>query len=43
MVNWLKKLTVLRLLILMIQFKKADYDTDIAEIEKKITDNDHSK
>ena len=33
---------LLRLLILLIQLKKTDYDTKINGIEKKITDHDHS-
>ena len=27
----------------VIQLKKADYNTNISEIEKKITDHDHNK
>ena len=37
MMNWLKKLTMLRLLILVI------YDTKIGEIKKKILDHNHDK
>ena len=33
---------VFRLLILVIQLKKTDYNTKIDKIEKKITDHDHS-
>ena len=32
-----------RLMILVIQLKKADYDTKTGEIEKKNTDHDHCK
>ena len=39
MMNWLKKLMLFRLLILVIQFKKANYNTKIAEIEKKIPEH----
>ena len=35
MTNWLKKLILFRLLV-----NKADYNTKIVEIEKKITDHD---
>ena len=42
MMNQLKNLMLLRLLILVIQSKKNDYDTKIQETEKKITDHDHS-
>ena len=42
MMNWFKKLMLLRLLILIIQSKKTDYDTKISEIKKKITGHDHS-
>ena len=41
MMNWLKKLKILRLLKLVIQLKKADYDTKIEETEKKILDHNH--
>ena len=34
---------MLRLLILVIQFKKADYDTKIGEIEKIILDHNYDK
>ena len=37
MMNQLKKLILSRVLILVISFKKADYDAKIAEIEKKKT------
>ena len=40
MVNWLKTLRILRLLILVIWLKKTN--TKANEIEKKITDHDHS-
>ena len=42
MMNWLKMLTLLRLLIPSNLVKKTDYDTKISEIEKEITDHDHS-
>ena len=32
-----------RLLILVIQFKKTDYNAKVIKIEKKITDHDHNK
>ena len=38
-INRLKKLILFRLLILLIYLKKADYDTQIAETEKKIPDH----
>ena len=41
MMNWLKTITLLRLLMLVIQSKGTGYDTEINEI-KKITDHDHS-
>ena len=41
--NQLKKLIMLILLKLVIQFKKTDYNTKIKKIEKKITDHDHAK
>ena len=41
--NQLKKLMLFRLLILVIQSKKTDYDTKIGEIEKKILDHNHTK
>ena len=34
---------MLRLLILVIQLKKAEYDTKITELEKKILDHNHDK
>ena len=37
----LKTLTLLRLLILVIQLKKTDYNAKIGEVEKKIFDHDH--
>ena len=46
MMNWLKKLTILRPLILVIQLKKTDYSTKINNIYQgikkidKITDHD---
>ena len=40
--NQLKKLIVLVLLILVIQFKKTDCNTKISEIENEIT-ADHAK
>ena len=43
MKNWSKKLTLLRLLILVIQSKKTGYNTKINETEKKVTDNGHDK
>ena len=41
--NSLKKLIILILLILVIQFKKIDYNTKLIEIEENITDHDHNK
>ena len=41
MMNWLKELMLFTLLILVIQLKKADYKTNIYEIEKKVHDRDH--
>ena len=41
MMNYLKKLMLFRLLILDL-IEKGDYDTKVDEIEKKITDHDHS-
>ena len=41
--NQLKKLMLFRLLILVIQSKKTDYDTKIGEIEKKILDYNYTK
>ena len=38
MMNYLKNLILFRLLILVIQLKKADYDTKIYDIEQKIND-----
>ena len=38
MINYLKNLILFRLLILVIQLKKADYDTKIYDIEQKIND-----
>ena len=40
MMNWLKSLVLFRLLIQVIQLKKADYNAKIEEIEKKIPDHD---
>ena len=42
MMNWLKNSTLFRLLILVIQSKKTEYDIKISKIEKKITDHVHS-
>ena len=41
--NWFKKLLLLRLLILVIQLKKTDYNTKSKKIEKKYIDHDHDK
>ena len=41
--NQLKKLMLFRLLILAIQIKKTEYNTEINYIEKKINDHDHHK
>ena len=41
--NQLKKLILFRLLILVIQLKKTDYNTKINEVETKITDHGHDK
>ena len=38
-----KKAMLFRLLILVIQLKKADYNRKIAKIEKKILDHNHGK
>ena len=35
-------LILFRLLMLVTQFKKTGSDTKISEIEKKVTDHDHS-
>ena len=43
MINQLKKLMLFRLLILVIQSKKNDYQTRIGEIGKKILDYEHAK
>ena len=43
MMNWLKKLIILILLVLVTQLKKSDYNTKVNEIQKKITDHDHDK
>ena len=40
MMKWFKKLILVRLLILVIQLKEADYNTKIVDIEKKIPDHD---
>ena len=40
MMNWLKSLVLFRLLIQVIQLKKADYNAKIEEIEKKLPDHD---
>ena len=40
MVNWLKKLMLIKQLILLIKLKKPDYNTKIAEIEKKTPGHD---
>ena len=43
MMNWLKKVTILRLLILASNLvKKAGYNSKISEIEKQINDHNHS-
>ena len=40
--NWLKRLILFRLIIIVIQLKKkVDYDTKTEDIEKKITINDN--
>ena len=39
MTNWLKKLMLFRLLILVNYLRKADYSTRIAEIKKKIPEH----
>ena len=41
--NQLKKLLILKLLILVIQLKKTNYNTKINEIENKINDHDYAK
>ena len=41
--NQVKKLIILVLLILVIQFKNTDYNTKISEIENKINDYNHTK
>ena len=41
MMNWLKKLTLLKLLILVIQ-SKHNYDTKPSQNEKKLSDHDHN-
>ena len=41
--NWLKKSVLFRLLVLVIQSKKKDYDTIIGKIEKKMLDHDNGK
>ena len=41
--NYFKKLIISLLLILVIQFKKTEYNTKINEIENKINDHDHAK
>ena len=38
MANWLKKLMLFRLLILVTRFKKTEYDVKIKDIEDKIVD-----
>ena len=43
MMNWLKKLIMLRLLMLVIQLQKAGYSTKVNEIEKQTTDHNHDK
>ena len=43
MMNNFKKLMLFRLLILVIQSKKTDYNTKLGEIEKKILDHDHDQ
>ena len=40
MMKWFKKLILVRLLILVIQLKEADYNTKIVDIEKKIPYHD---
>ena len=39
MANWLKKLMLFRLLILVTRFKKTEYDVKIKDIEDKIVDH----
>ena len=39
MMNWLKKLMLFRLLILVNYLRKADYSTRIAEIKNKIPEH----
>ena len=41
--GWLRELILFRLLILMIQLKKIDYNTKINETERKTTDNNLGK
>ena len=43
MMNWIKKLMLFKLLILVIQLKQLLYNTRIFEIENKILDHDHDK
>ena len=43
MMHKLKNLMQFRLLILVIQSKKTDYDTKVCEIEKKLLDHDRAK
>ena len=43
MMNWIKKLMLFKLLILVIQLKQLLYNTRIFEIENKILDHDHGK
>ena len=43
MMNWLNKLLILILLILVIQSKKTDYNKKINRAEKKIANHDHPK
>ena len=40
MMKWFKKLILVRLLILVISLKEADYNTKFVDIEKKIPDHD---
>ena len=41
--SWLRELILFRLLILVIQLKKIDYNTKINEIERKTIDNNLGK
>ena len=39
MMNSLKRLMLFKLLLIVISLKKTDYDTNISEIEKKISNH----